>query len=196
MTTFESEDAKTVLPFKQYESFLSAYSTPNQVQQGQYREIIESETSQAYYNREYPSLEAASNGRLNPNIPVYRGSEVVFVDNKPINVYQQFWQYKQNGGQTFTDYTSAGVSNNYQDLAVRNLPLRSMGLDTPTPQLVLSNTNNVRNNMQNYGKTYLLTTNLLNSEAFKNGVYYQNMAQSPYRPSNPTESLEFEHSNN
>ena len=130
-------------------SFLSLYSTPNQLQANQYKDIIEATTSEAYYNREYPSLEAASNGRLNPNIPVYRGSETIFVDNKPINVYQQFWQYKQPGGTVFTDYTSAGVSNNYEDLAVRNLPLRSMGLDKPTPQLVLSNTNNVRNNMQN-----------------------------------------------
>ena len=194
MSTFDSDVVKTVLPFKQYNTFLSNYSKPNQIQADNYKNIIESETSQAYFNREYPSLEAASNGRLNPNVPVYRDSQVIFVEDKPVNVYKQFWQYKQNGGSIFTDYKSAGVSNNYEDISIRNLPLKSMGLDKPTPQLVLSNTNNVRNNMQNYGKQYLLTQNMLNSEAFQNGVYYQMQSTSPYRPGDINEAQQIEHS--
>lgn len=186
---------KSFEPYKQYKTFLSDYSIDNQEQSNIYKDIIESETSEAYYNKEYPSLEAASNGRLNSNIPVYKGSETIFVDKKPINVYKQFWQYKQNGGSIFTDYTSAGVSNNLEDLSVRNLPLKSMGLDKSTPQLVLSNTNNVRNNMQNYGKTYLLTQNLLNSQAFDNGIYYQSNSTSSYRPVDTKESFGMSHSN-
>ena len=64
-----------------------------------------------------------------------------------------------------------------------------------TPSLVLSNTNNVRNNLQNYGKTYLLTTNMLNSEAWNNGIYNESQAVSPYRPSNAREAFEMKHSN-
>ena len=185
---------KTVdIPYKQYPSTLDLYSEANQTQSKQYKNIIESETEQAYHDRAFPTIGDAALGPLNANVPVYRNAKTVFVDNKPINVYEQFWQFRQSAGQTFTDHRSAGVSNVLEDLAVRDLPLQ--GMTESTPDLVLSNTNNVRNNMQNYGKSFLLTTNLLNAQAFKNGVYNGQHASSPYRPGDTNEMNEIEHSN-
>jgi len=181
--------------FNENTTFLNYYSVPNQIQSEQYRTIIESKLSNSENKNNYSSLESASQGKLNPNVPVYKNSEKITVDGKQINAYKQFWQFRQPAGTIFTDYTSAGVANTETDLSVRNLPLKSMGLNESTPSLVLSNTNNVRNNLQNYGKTYLLTTNMLNSEAWNNGIYNESQGVSPYRPTNAREPFEMRHSN-
>jgi hypothetical protein len=181
--------------FNENTTFLNYYSVPNQIQSGQYRTIIESKLSNNEDKINYSSLESASQGKLNPNIPVYKNNEKITVDGKQVNVNQQFWQFRQPAGTIFTDYTSAGIANTLTDVSVRNLPLKSMGLNESTPSLVLSNTNNVRNNLQNYGKTYLLTTNMLNSEAWNNGIYNESRAISPYRPTNSKEAFEMKHSN-
>ena len=77
-------------------------------------------------------------------------------------------------------------------MAVRDLPLHGHIQD---PTLVLSNTNNVRNNFQNYGKEYLTTTNMLNAEAFANGVFYESGGTSPYRTGTRYEMEQIEHGN-
>ena len=180
--------------FKEYNTYLSHYSKPNKLQSAEFKEIIESKTPDAILNMTYSNLEEASEGKLNPNVPVYKKSDTIYVNGKPVKAFKQFWQYKQNAGSIFTDYTSSGVSNNYQDISVRNLPLQTMGLNEATPSLVLSNSNNVRNNLQNYAKTYLTTTNLLNSEAFHNGLNYS-QASSPYRTGGMSEIDTIQHGN-
>jgi len=190
MNLDESEENSTM--FKEYNTFLSHYSKPNQLQSSQFKKIIDSKIPNDALNVNFSNLEEASKTRLNPNVPVYKKSSTIYVDGKPVEAFKQFWQYKQNGGSIFTNYVSSGVSSIYEDIAVRNLPLRTMGLENPTPELVLSNSNNVRNNLQNYGKTYLTTTNLLNSEAFHNGLIYSH-ASSPYRTGGISEEDIIEH---
>jgi hypothetical protein len=180
------------LPFKEYPSTLARYSNSDQLQAHQYKAILESELGQAYYQREFPTIGEAALGRLNANIPVRNDKVGIVVDNKPVDVYQQFWQYKQNGGTIFTDWTSAGVANLNTDISISHMPLHGNIKDK---SLVLSNTNNVRNNLQNYGKEYLTTTNLLNSIAFDNGVSYESGNLSPLRTGSRVELEQIEHSN-
>ena len=70
--------------------------------QQQYKTIIESELGQAIYERQYPSFYAAAElfktARLNSKSQIYINSK------KPVNVYKEFWQYKQPGGTIFTDW--------------------------------------------------------------------------------------------
>lgn len=183
-----------VLPFKEYSSTLKRYSNSNQLQSHQYKDIIESEMGQAVYQRAFPTFGEAALGPLNANVPVYNQQYNVKIEDKNVNVYKQFWQYKQNGGTIFTDWNSAGVSNIKQDLSVKDLPLyRNPNLQDST--LILSNTNNVRNNLQNYGKEYLTTTNMLNAEAFSNGVSYETGGSSPKRTSTNNELQRIIHGN-
>jgi hypothetical protein len=136
----------------------------------QYKAILKSELGQASYDKNFSSLDQASLGPLNSNLPKYNKKYNVNVDGNNISVFKEFWHYKQPGGTIFTDWNSAGLSALKEDMSVRDLPLYGH-INNPT--LVLSNTNNVRNNFQNYGKEYLTTTNMLNSEAFLNGVSYE-----------------------
>ena len=180
------------LPFKEYPSTLSRYSNSDQLQAHQYKTILESQLGKAYYEREFASIDDAALGRLNANVPVKNNTIGIIVDNKPINVYEQFWHYKQNGGTIFTDWTSAGVSNLNTDISLSHMPLYGKIKDET---LVLSNTNNVRNNLQRYGKEYLTTTNLLNSIAFDNGVSYECANSSPIRTGSKIDLELIEHSN-
>ena len=155
------------LPFKEYKSTLSRYSDNNQLQANEYKSILESELGQAFYQREFDTIEKAALGPLNSNLPRLKDTFDIKVKDKNVNVFKEFWQYKQPGATIFTDWNSAGVAAIKEDMSVRDLPLFGHIQD---PTLVLSNTNNVRNNFQNYGKEYLTTTNMLNAEAFSNGV--------------------------
>ncbi len=183
-----------LLPFKEYPSTLARYSNSDQLQAHQYKSIIESQLGQGYYQREFPSVGDAALTRLNANVPVSNNKVGIIVDDVPINVYEQFWQYKHNGGTIFTDWTSAGQANLNTDISISHMPLYG-DKKLQDPNLVLSNTNNVRNNLQNYGKEYLTTTNLLNSMAFTNGLSYQSGSLSPIRQGTSTEIQQIEHSN-
>lgn len=169
---------KETLPFKEYSSTLTRYSDADQLQSKQYKSIIESELGQAFYQRKFPTIGDAALGPLNANLPKGLDEYEVKVDDKDVNVYKTFWQYKQPAATLFTDWNSAGVSAVKEDMSVKELPLHNNIKD---PTLVLSNTNNIRNNFQNYGKEYLTTTNMLNAEAFANGVSYESGGTSPYR---------------
>ena len=76
----------------------------DQLQAHQYKSIIHSTIGQGYDQKQFPSMSDAELTRLNANIPVKNTVSKIYVDNKPINVYDQFWQYKQNGGTIFTDW--------------------------------------------------------------------------------------------
>lgn len=144
-----------------------------------YSSILEDDTEFADNKKNFSTLHSAAKGPLNPNVPVYNKSHTITVGGKPVNAFDQFWQFKQNAGSIFTDWNSAGVNQNYEDMAVKNLPLS--GMNKKTPQLVLSNTNNVRNNMQNYSDLFEQQTHELNNLAFKKGLSYESAGTSPYR---------------
>ena len=82
--------------FNENTTFLNYYSVPNQIQAGQYRTIIESKLSNNEDKINYSSLESASQGKLNPNIPVYKNNEKITVDGKQVNVNQQFGNLTAN----------------------------------------------------------------------------------------------------
>jgi len=184
------ETQNVTLPYKEYNSTLLRYSDSDQLEANQYKSIIESRLDQAYYDREYPSMGAAALGPLNANVPVTNMKVDINVGDKNVNVYKKFWQYKQHAGSIFTDWNSAGISAIKEDMAIKNLPLYNKIYDS---NLVLSNTNYVRNNLTNYGKEYLTTTNMLNAEAFLNGVSYESGSTSPYRPGQQNEIQEITH---
>ena len=184
------EPTNVILPYKEYNSTLLRYSDSDQLQANQYKSIIESKLDQAYYDREYPSVGAAALGPLNANVPVTNMKVNINVGDKNVNVYKKFWQYKQHSGSIFTDWNSAGISAIKEDLSIKNLPLYNKIHDS---NLVLSNTNYVRNNLTNYGKEYLTTTNMLNAEAFLNGVSYESGNTSPYRSGQQTEIQQIIH---
>ena len=179
------------LPFKEYKNTLSRYSDNNQLQANQYKSILESELGQAFYEREFDSMEKAAQGPMNANLPRSKDTYNIKVKDENVNVFKEFWQYKQPGSTIFTDWNSAGVAAIKEDMSVRDLALHRHIKD---PALVLSNTNNVRNNFQNYGKEYLTTTNMLNAEAFSNGVSYDN-GTSPYRSGTKYDLERIEHGN-
>lgn len=183
---------ETNLPFKEYSSTLSRYSDNNQLQANQYKSILESELGQAYYQREFKTIGEAALGPLNANVPRYNTTSNIKVEDKNVNVFKEFWQYKQPGATIFTDWNSAGISAIKEDLSIKDLPLYGQTID---PTLVLSNTNNVRNNLINYGKEYLTTTNMLNSEAFLNGISYETGGTSPFRTGTKFEMEQIEHGN-
>lgn len=183
------------LPFKEYKSSLSRYSDDNQLQANQYKSILESELGQSFYQKSFPSLGEAANGPMNANLPKRNTSYTIKINDKNVNVYKTFWQYKQPASSIFTDWNSAGISAVKEDISISHPPLHPESGNTVSDEsLVLSNTNNVRNNFQNYGKEYLTTTNMLNTEAFLNGVSYGN-GTSPYRPGTNTELQKIEHGN-
>lgn len=182
------------LPFNEYPSMLSRYSDSNQLQAHQYKSILESELGQTYYQRSFNDIEDAAYGPLNPNVPIRKENYNIQIGSNPgqkqnVNVFKHFWQYKQPAGSIFTDWASSGLNAVKEDMSVRDLPLHGSIKD---PMLVLSNTNNVRNNFQNYGKEYLTTTNMLNSEAFINGASYS-FGTSPYRSGTKFEAEQIEH---
>jgi len=180
------------LPFKEYKSTLSRYSDNNQLQAHQYKSILESELGQAFYQREFDTIDKAALGPMNANLPRYNDTFNIKVKDENVNVFKEFWQYKQPGATIFTDWNSAGVAAIKEDMSVRDLPLHG---NIQNPTLVLSNTNNVRNNFQNYGKEYLTTTNMLNAQAFSNGISYESGGSSPYRTGNRYEMEQIEHGN-
>jgi len=180
------------LPFKEYKSTLSRYSDNNQLQAHQYKSILESELGQAFFQREFDTIDKAALGPMNANLPRSKDTFNIKVKGDNVNVFKEFWQYKQPGATIFTDWNSAGVAAIKEDMSVRDLPLHGHIQD---PTLVLSNTNNVRNNFQNYGKEYLTTTNMLNAEAFANGVFYESGGTSPYRTGTRYEMEQIEHGN-
>jgi hypothetical protein len=180
------------LPFKEYKSTLSRYSDNNQLQAHQYKSILESELGQSFFQREFDTVDKAALGPMNANLPRYNDTFDIKVKGDNVNVFKEFWQYKQPGATIFTDWNSAGVAAIKEDMSVRDLPLHGHIQD---PTLVLSNINNVRNNFQNYGKEYLTTTNMLNAEAFANGVFYESGGTSPYRTGTRYEMEQIEHGN-
>jgi len=180
------------LPFKEYKSTLSRYSDNNQLQANQYKTILESELGQAFYQREFNTIDEAALGPMNANLPRLKDTFDIKVKGDNVNVFKEFWQYKQPGATIFTDWNSAGVAAIKEDMSIRDLPLHG---HIQNPTLVLSNTNNVRNNFQNYGKEYLTTTNMLNAEAFANGVFYESGGTSPYRTGTRYEMEQIEHGN-
>ena len=180
------------LPFKEYKPTLSRYSETDQLEANQYKSILESQLGQAFYQREFDTIEKAALGPLNANLPRYYKGHDIKVKGENVNVYKEFWQYKQPGSIIFTDWNSAGVAAIKEDMSVRDLPLYGQ---IQNPTLVLSNTNNVRNNFQNYGKEYLTTTNMLNAEAFSNGVENETGGTSPYRVGTKYEVEQIEHGN-
>ena len=167
---------QTELPFREYPSTLSKYSNSDQLQAHQYKTILQSKLE---------NHDVTKKG-INSNITINKRG-----DNKSNNY---FWHYNQPSGTMFTDWTSAGVSNLNTDISISNMPLYGKIKDLA---LVLSNINNVRNNLQRYGKEYLTTTNLLNSIAFENGVSYASGSISPVRHNSPTHNGldNIEHSN-
>lgn len=151
----------------------------NKLHNRQYVDILAKDLNSEYHKNKYKNIEEAARGPLNPNLPVYKQEHKIVVNNKDINVFKPFWNYKAPAAQTFTNYESAGVNSIKEDLSVRDLPLS--GMNRSTPDLVLSNTNNIRNNLQNYGNMYLENTNHLNKISNNNGVYYEESSVSPYR---------------
>ena len=192
------------IPFHEYPATLSKYSLYNQLQAKQYKQILESQQNEADFEKANPLMGAgglsgavgtqrgASAIYAGPNVSVTNKHIVTKVNGKIVQFQEPFWQYKAPAGQIFTDWTSAGITNMQEDMAVRDMPLFGKIYN---PTLVLSNINNVRSNMQNYGKEYLTTTNLLNTEAFKNGFAYESGALSPYRLVRPTDINTINHSN-
>ena len=191
------------IPFHEYPSTLAKYSLYNQLQAKQYEQILESKQHMANYEHQNPmkgagglsGAVATHEGSLmqNPNIPAFATIKSRRTpDGKIVNIADPFWQYKVPAAQIFTDWTSSGVSNPKEDMTVRNMKLFGK---IHNPTLVLSNINNVRSNLQNYGKEYLTTTNLLNTEAFKNGYAYESGSRSPYRTQRPKDINLINHSN-
>lgn len=164
---------------------LNNYSDAFQKQAKSYKTILKSDEEQ----RNYVNLEEASKSILNPNVPNFKSKKPIKVGNQNIMAMNKFPEYKQYAGSIFTSHLSAGAASIYEDLAVRDLPAKSLGLKESTPNLVLSNTNLVRNNLQNYGNTFLLGTNLLNSIASNHGYDNQSNSSSPYRNGSIDESF-------
>jgi hypothetical protein len=188
------KDVVTILPFKEYQSAIDKYSTNNQTMEKEYKNIIESEMGQGIYERRNGILGPSELSQINPNVPVTNIiTGKVKIEDQDVSVYKEFWQYKQAAGTIFTDWTSASLSHIQEDMAVRHLPLYGKK-ELTDPTLILSNTNNVRNNLQRYGKEYLTTTNMLNATAFSNGISYGS-SQSPYRSGTKNELNKTMHGN-
>lgn len=165
-------------PFEDSPSIIAKYSNSDQLKQKEYKQIIESETNQSFYDRQFLTLEHAVKGPLNSNVPKTNRTKEISINGNKANVLTDFWHYKQPAGTIFTNWESAGISALKEDMSVRNLKIP--GTNTTNPNLVLSNANYVRNNLTNYGKEYLTTTNLLNSMALEN-MSYESSNTSPYR---------------
>ncbi len=186
-----------IVPFTEYNSTLSRFNNSNQLQAKQYKQVIESTLNQAVYERQNNFLGDVALSPLNANIPRFNKTTNYIIKDKSVPIYEEFWQYKQPAGTIFTDWESAGVQNLKTDLSIRQMPFNgNNNLSTQdNANLVLSNVNNVRNNLQRYGKEYLTNTNLLNSEAFYNGVSYESGGSSTYRSGLPYDSKRIIHGN-
>ena len=181
--------------YNEHSSISDLYSKEMKQSLDAYKSILLSEKSLANYNDKYPTNNININNVLNPNIPISNKElDTVIVEGKPIKINQQFFNYKTPAAQLFTNFKSAGENALLENMAVRNLPLKSKN-NVEDPNLVLSNNNFVRENLQEYGKTFLLKTNMLNTEAFNNGFSYQSASTSPYRLEDPRMILNYSHSN-
>ena len=180
------------VPFEEFPSTLSRYSSNNQLQANQYKKIIESEKVQGIFDRQYESLDQASKHALNPNVPLYnKRNGNIKVGDKTVNVYKQFYEYKQPASAIFTNWQSASLNNIEEDMSVSHMPYEGIY----DRNLVLSNTNNVRSNFQNYGKEYLTNVNMLNTIAWDNGIARQSNSTSSIRTSRNIENFEIAHGN-
>lgn len=181
--------------YKEHSSISELYSPEMKQSLDAYKSILLSEKSLANYNKKYPTTDIDINNALNPNIPVTNKElHTIIVEGKPIKINEQFYNYKTPAAQLFTNFKSAGENAILENMAVRNLPLKSQN-NIEDPNLVLSNNNFVRANLQDYGKTFLLKTNMLNAEALYNGFAYQSASTSPYRLEDPRMLLNYSHSN-
>lgn len=153
------------------------YSGEDDLQYNQYESILRGELGYNIGQRHFKNLNDATKIALNGNIPRLNKSYTITVGNTPVKALKEFWQFKSYAGALFTDWTSAGISNNYEDLSVKNLPFNGK----INPDLVLSNTNNIRSNLQNYGDYYLDQTEMLNNQAFDVGSSFKSGLSTPYR---------------
>lgn len=182
------------LKYKNYPVVKQKYSADMQRSLNNYEDILQSAEILNRYENKNNLSDTEIKNILNPNVPI-KNKKIgkITIENKDIDVYDQFYNFKAPAGQIFTNYKSAGENSILEDMSIRDLP-NNINYESD-PNLVLSNTNLVRNNLQNYGKEYLLKTNMLNSEAFNNGFAYQSTSTSPYRLINPKELLNIQHSN-
>ena len=181
--------------YKEHSSISDLYSSEMRQSLDIYKKILLSEKSLANYNDKYPTNDININNALNPNIAITNKElKTVAIEGKSIKINQQFLNYKAPAAQLFTNFKSAGENAILENMAVRNLPLKSQN-NVEDPNLVLSNNNFVRANLQDYGKAFLLKTNLLNTEAFNNGFAFQSASTSPYRLEDPRMLLNYSHSN-
>ena len=147
-------------PYPNYSSILELYSKDNQLKAKQYQVISQSSIGD----------------EVNANTPEYAKRELQDDDGKATEGFMKFLNFRQYAGSMHTDWRSSGIQNQLEDMSIRNMKLD--GIENPT--LVLSNSNNVRKVLQNYGAEYLRTTELLNREGFYNGAAYT-ASTSPYR---------------
>ena len=159
--------------------FEKKYAPALQAQMNNHNQIVKSVSTQGTYLNEYATLDDASIGALNPNVPSYNSQYEIKVGDKNAIAHKKFWNFKHHAGGIFTDYEAAGSKTLHENMSVRNLPLKSMGLTESTPNLVMSNMNLVRNNMQNHGKLFLDTANALNAQSFAYGAH--DMSTNSYR---------------
>lgn len=186
-----------IVPFTEFNSTLSKYNSSNQLQAKQYKQLIESTLDQAIYERQNSFNGALASTPLNANIPRFNKVTNYRIQDKSVPIYKEFWQFKQPGATIFTDWESAGVQNVKTDMSIRQMPFQGNNTLTPhqNSNLVLSNINNTRNNLQRYGKEFLTNTNLLNSEAFLNGVSYESGNANTYRSGLSYDNNRILHSN-
>lgn len=188
--------ANNTLKYKTYPVSKEDYSNDMQRSLNNCEDIFQSNEVMHRYENKDKLTDKEVKHILNPNVPIKNKTiGKVTIDSKDIDVFEQFYNYKAPAGQLFTNFKSAGENSILEDMSIRDLPPRDGTNHGSDPNLVLSNTNLIRSNLQNYGKEYLLKTNMLNAEAFNNGFAYQSTSTSPYRLVNPKELLGTEHSN-
>jgi hypothetical protein len=181
----------TEFSYNVFPEYVSQYSAPVQKQVQELNDIIHAGTHVGF-NTNNLTLSQAEESILNPNLPVIKKTRVVNIDNKPVEVHDPFWNYNQFAGSIFTNYESAGTRQLKEDIGVRDLKLPGMQESNST--YILSNSNNVRNVMQQNGKTILNVTNLLNMEAFYNGLNNDFVSGSSYRPDTISDITVAQHS--
>lgn len=180
--------------YTKYSSISDLYSEEMKQSLNAYKSILQSEKAMTNYNSNYPINNLDIKNALNPNVPITNKTIDIVVDGKPIKINEKFYHYKTPAAQLFTNFQSAGISSTLENMSVRNLPIKSQN-NVEDPNLLLSNNNLVRENLQNYGKTFLLKTNMLNAEALNNGFAYQSTSTSPYRLEDGRTLLNNLHSN-
>lgn len=180
------------MPFEEFHSISSPSSLNDKLQEKQYKKIIESEKPHGIFNRKYDSLEQAALHLLNPNIPLFKTSNGdIKVGNETVKVNKQFYEYKQPGGIIFTNWQSASLNNIEEDMSISHMPYEGIY----DRNLVLSNTNNVRNTFQNFGNNFLKNVNMLNNIAFENGYGSKSNSTSSIRTSRNIQNFDITHGN-